>query len=264
MHFIILTASFFYNILLGIILSIAFVLFILYNKRAYIYALFGTTSYSKGDMDKAIEWFRKANTIGISSPRTVISYAYLLIKKGNVDESESILTSLLNTKMSTDDEMLAKSNLALVLWKKGDLNGAAAILEEVIKDFRTTTVYGSLGYLLILKGDLEKALSFNLEAYDYNPSNAVILDNLGQTYYLICDYQKAEEIYGKLIPSNPAFPEAYFNYALVLEKLGKTDAALKALKKSLDYKFTFLSTVTREEVEAKLKELESKQTVTPN
>ena len=68
------------------------------------------------------------------------------------------------------------------------------MLEEIIKTYETTTVYGSLGYLLILKGNLENALQFNLKAYEYNPSDKIIQDNLGQNYYLLGQYEKAKDI----------------------------------------------------------------------
>jgi len=49
----------------------------------------------------------------------------------------------------------------------------------------------------------EQSFKFNKEAYEYNSSDPVILDNLGYTYYKIGNIKKAEEIYRKLIGLNP-------------------------------------------------------------
>lgn len=252
---IIVIILFVYNAPAGIAALIAYIAYQLFSGRAGIFAFLGSINYSKGDVDNAINWFDKAHKTGKAKPRTVTSYAYLLLKSGKLEESEKVLNKLLESKLHTDDEMYAKSNLALVLWKKGRLDGAVAMLEEVIKSFKTSTIYGSLGYLLILKGDLDRALAFNLEAYEYNSSNTVILDNLGQTYYLKGDYDKAEEIYSKLMSSNPTFPEAYYNYGLVLVKKGSTKKALETMQKALHYKLSFLSTVTREEIESAIDEI---------
>jgi tetratricopeptide (TPR) repeat protein len=151
--------------------------------------------------------------------------------------------------------MLLKSNIALVQWKKGQLDDAVATLEEVFAGFKNTAVYGSLGYLLILKGDLEKALEFNREAYDYNNQNAVIVDNLGQNYYLMGEYDSAGEVYEKLLAGKPDFPEPYYNYGLVLAATGCRERALELFRKALEQKFSFLSAITREEVEHAIRKL---------
>ncbi len=150
-----------------------------------------------------------------------------------------------------------KSNYALALWKNGELDRAIAIYEDIFPKYKNTIIYGSLGYLYILKGDLEKALKFNQEAMEYNDTGTVILDNLGQTYYLMGEYEKAEEIFKKLMTLSPKFPEAYYDYALVLEKLGNKSGCIENLKNALNYKPNFLSGVTVEQIQDKLKQVET-------
>lgn len=234
-----------------------YIAYMLYSARASIFAILGNITYGRGEMQKSAEWFKKAYMTGKARPNTIISYAYLLLKQGNIDESEKILAGFLNSKPDFDAEMLAKSNLALVLWKKDRLDDAINMLEEVFAQYKTTVIYGSLGYFYILKGDLDKALAFNTEAFEYNSTNTVILDNLGQTYYLRNDLDKAIEIYEKLMSSSPTYPEAYYNYGLVLDRMGQKDKAMEFMEKALNFRFTFLSTVTREEIEAKISELKS-------
>ena len=243
-----------FRFFLGLILLLAYILYRVITGRAGMMAMMGKTSYYKGDIDKAIRWFGRAYRTGKAHPQVVTSYAYLQLKQGRVEEAEQVLKGQMNKKLSQDDLNYAKSNYALVLWKKGDLDGAISMLEEIIRDYKTTTLYGSLGYLYIVRGDLEKALEFNREAYEYNNTNAVIQDNLGQTCYMAGEYDKALEIYEKLIPTNPGFPEAYYNYALVLLKRDMPARALANLEKSLKYKLTFLSAITREDIDARIEE----------
>lgn len=258
-HFIlpvvVIIASFYYSKILGIAFVIVYIGYLLYMNRVGIYSILGSISYGKGQMDKAIKWFGQAYQSQKAHPKMAVSYAYLLLKNGDIQEPEKILTDLLGKKIDKDSEMIAKSNLALVLWKKGQLDEAIAMLEKVHGEFKTSTIYGSLGYLLIAKGDLDRALEYNLEAYHYNDSNTIILDNLGQTYYLRGEYDKAEEIYHKLMASNPSFPEAYYNYGLLLLAKNEKEQALANMEKALNYQFTYLSTVTREEVETKIGEM---------
>ena len=244
------------NTIIAIAALLLYIGFLLYMKRASIYTLIGSSNYSKGNLENAILWFKKAYETGRAKPRAITSYGYLLLKTGRLEEAEKIFEQILSTKISSEDMMFAKSNMALALWKTGDLDSAVSMLEEVFIEFKTTTIYGSLGYLLILKGDYEKALAFNLEAYEYNGTNSIILDNLGQNYYLIGEYEKSEEIYAKLIAANPTFPEAYYNYGLLLEAKGEKDRALEFMKKALNYKLSFLSTVSMEEIHGSIKKLE--------
>ena len=255
---ILIIILFSYNGLLGLAALLLAIAFLLYKGRSSLFAYIGNLKYSKGSLEEAINWFAKAYGTGKARPSTTSSYAYLLLKNGKLDESETILNKLISSHPDKDSEMLAKSNLALALWKKGCLDEAISLLEAVINDYKTSTIYGSLGYLLILKGDLEKALQFNLEAHEYNDSNTVILDNLGQIFHLTGQYEKSAEIFEKLLSKNPSFPEAYYNYGLLLLDVNQTEKAVEMMEKALDYKLSFLSTIKKEDIEQKLEETRQK------
>lgn len=245
--------------LYGLAGTIGIIAYLTYKRRNRICAMIGRISYAKGDMDKAIKWYRKAASMQGASPDTIISYCYLLLKNGQTDEPERILDDFMRRlSISEEKKMLAKSVKALITWKRGNLDEAISMLEEIIEKLETSNIYGSLGYLLILKGDLDKALEFNLKAYDYNNSHDVILDNLGQTYYLRGEYDKSLEIYQKLMSKDPkpSFPEAYYNYGLLLLATGKREEALEKMKQSLNYKISFLSTIDEDRIRKKIDEIE--------
>ena len=96
----------------------------------------------------------------------------------------------------------------------------------------------------------------NKEAYEYNPDKAVIADNLGQAYYLNGDYEEAKELYVKIMEKNPNFPEAYYNYALVLIKTGDNKKAKEMLNEALTKEFHNLTTVSLTKVKETLDSLE--------
>jgi tetratricopeptide (TPR) repeat protein len=145
---------------------------------------------------------------------------------------------------------------ALVLWKQNRVDEAAAMLSDLLKTYETTDVYATLGFLYIAKGDQDEALEFNLKAKEYNGNNAIILDNLGTSYLLLEDYEKALEIYKEVMKLKPLFPEAYYNYGRALEKTGDLEKALHMVRHSLSLRFWNISTVERETVEAYLRQLE--------
>ncbi len=227
--------------------------------KSSIYVIKANSAYQKGNTQEAINWLEKAYKTGSAKPGIVITFGYLLLKEGHLEESLKIFKEQINStsKISDNDLYSLKSNYALALWKNGELDRAIAMYEDIFPNYKNTNVYGSLGYFYILKGNLDKALKFNQEAVEYNNTGAVILDNLGQTYYLLGEYEKSDEIFKKLMALSPKFPEAYYDYALVLEKLGDKERCLENLKNALNYKPNFLSGVTVEQIENKLKQVET-------
>jgi len=252
---IIIVAGFRFSTAIGVIAVMAYFLLIFYYLRPQIYRLKGSKSYSNDNFKDAIMWFEKAYKTGRGGTGTAVSLAYIMLKNGDVEASETLFKKTYEAKSTEEDyRKIIKGNVALVKWKKGDIDGAIEMLENLVKEFKTTNIYGSLGYLYIAKGDYEKALEFNQEALDYNSTNSIILDNLGETYYCLERYEEAEETYKKIMESNPKFPEAYYHYGLVLEKLDRKEEAQRCFEKAATFKTNFLSTVTEEQIQDKLGE----------
>ncbi len=213
-------------------------------------------AYARGNAEETLYWLERVYKTGVAKPNAVTTYGYLLLKDGRLEQAMKIFEEQYNTpNISNTDYYNIKSNYALCLWKQGKLEEAVTLLEKIIPDYKNTNIYGSLGYLYNLQGDLEKALKFNLEALEYNSTGGVILDNLGQTYYLMGEQEKAQEIFEKLLAQKPKFPEAYYDYALVLEKLGDKEKAIAMLKDAQQHKINYLSAVTNEHIETKLEQL---------
>lgn len=244
------------NTFWGLLGLVVYFLYIILSNKITLFTTLASTNYAKGNLEKAFIWYEKAYNSGKMQPMQIASYAYIRLKAGYVDSAESLLSKCLQAKLSDDGSNQIKSIQALVLWKRQKLDEAIGILEEVMKQYKTTSIYGSLGFFLILKGDLEKALAFNLEAFDYNNSDKIIQDNLGQTYLALNELEKAKEIYDSLILTNPTFPEAYFNFGQLCEKLDQPDKAVELYKSALDAKFSYLSTLTKEQIQAKLSSIE--------
>ncbi|WP_027630293.1 tetratricopeptide repeat protein [Ruminiclostridium cellobioparum] len=224
------------------------------------YILKANRAYTADNAEGTIKWMQMAYNTGAAKSNTVTTYGYLLLKNGRLEEAMKVFEDQLNSSKTTNNELYnIKSNYALGLWKQGKLDEAIETFENIIPNYKTTNVYGSLGYLYNLKGDLEKALAFNLEALNYNSTGTVILDNLGQTYYLMGEQEKALEIFNKLMALNPKFPEAFYDYSLILEKLGDREKSIEMLRNAQNYKINYLSAVTKEDIDSKLAELEAQQ-----
>ncbi|MBQ7718354.1 MAG: tetratricopeptide repeat protein [Clostridia bacterium] len=243
------------GLLLGLIASAALIIFWIYRYLPTIYMSLGHSYYLK-DNDKMFDYFEKAYNTGRLTAEQKLNYAYMAMREGRMEKAERLFNAVLAYKQKPDLMARARLNYALFLWKSGNLDEALELTEEVFKDYKSSLSYGNYGYLLMMKGDLDKALEINLEAYEYNDANAVIADNLGQNYYLLGRYEESREIFEKLIASKPQFPIPYYNYAKTLYALGEKTEALENLNTALQYPFSSVAELSRDEVENMIAKIE--------
>jgi tetratricopeptide (TPR) repeat protein len=235
--------------------AVAFILlYALYTNYPTILYYIGSNRQAKNDLKKAELFYREAYRAKNSSMRIKTSYAYFLLSKGDLKEADKVLKELLKNNLTSTDEINVKLNYSLVLWKRNELDKAIELLMDLYQRYKTIVIYQNLGFFMILKGDYDKAIEINLEAYEYDSSNGGILDNLAQNYFLVGEYENAFKIYDELMQKKPTFASAYYNYALILLKVNRNEEALENLKQALNCKFSFLSTVPKAEIEAKIDE----------
>lgn len=203
--------------------------------------------------------YNLAYKTGYMSPNCKISYSAFCLRENMFELGEQLLTEVISSRRSAAPEKLnAKHNLAILLWKKGDLPSAISMMEVVHKQQFNTATYASLGVLYIEDAkncdDPEKHLPFMIEAYEYNDIDKTISDNLGELYYILKEYDKAKEVYENLLTTNFITPVPYYNYARVLKALGEKEAAKEQLQKALNCKFTSVITITKEDVQKAIEE----------
>ena len=220
-------------------------------KRADLVARVAHIRFARGNTQKSLKTFKLANKIGKMNFENKISYGYLLLRMGNIDEAGKVLNLVTMQAPAKNPtvKFRARAMLALVAWKRGELDDAIESLETVFENYKNTIVYQSLGLMYIEKGDKNRALEFNLAAYEYSDSDKIIVDNLAEAYVLCGDLEAAREMYEKLFTLEPHFPEAFFGYGKLLIELGEREKGIELARQALDKPFTFLSAITRDEVE---------------
>lgn len=232
-----------------------------WNRRAGILTnLASQVYYVKGNVEKGEKLFQKAYKTGLMTPECKIAYSSFCLRENRFDKGKRLLNEVINSKRSsTNEKISAKHNLAILLWKEGDLEEALRIMEIVHKELPATNTYGSLGVLYLEKvkqdKNYEDVLPFMLEAYEYNDADKTIADNLGELYLIMGEYEKSKEVYEKLLEKELITPMPYYNYGIVLKKLGDKEGAAKNFEKALTCRFTTVLTVTREMIQQELDSL---------
>lgn len=217
----------------------------------------GYYNHSRGKVEKAERLYKKALEKGADIPNYKLAYGVLLLKKGEFEEARKLFSGVLISAPSKGNiKTIAKINLSIAYWKLGEADTAVEMLEEVYAKYRNSRLYETMGYILLEKGDLNKALEFNLEALDYDDENPIILDNLGQTYYRLGQKEKAKEYFEKAEELRDNQVDILYHLGCIYMEEGNKELAKEKLKKALECDITPLNSVSRAEIEAKLRELE--------
>ena len=190
-------------------LPVLVLLYFLFRQRSNILATIGKFSYAKRDYPKALKWFLRAYKVGGISLANQTQLGYICLRLGDLENARKFLEPCIaKTPRGSAPRNQVRNLLALIEWKSGNLTEAIDILEDVMYDgFETSVVYENLGIFYNLAEDKEKALAFNQKAYEYNSDSHIICDNLAESYALLGQHEKAEELYKALIEKEPRFPE---------------------------------------------------------
>jgi len=209
----------------------------------------------KGRTDKSLRHIYKAYKTKKSSIHTALVFIYMLLKAGKYDKADEIINATEEKEMTQFEKHQLETNKALLLWKKKRIDESLALYEKLMNEGESTVLYGSYGFVITLGGNLTKAMEVNEAAYKYNPIDNAILDNLGLTYTLIGNYDKAYDIYEKLLAKAPNFPDAYYNAAELMRLMKDYDTGVRYIKQSLTKNFNGLSTISKKDAEKKLDQL---------
>ena len=211
---------------------------------------------SKGDVQGAMQIYKEAVNEGLDDVHSILSYSVLLIRAGEYQEARSLLVKIQKKPMTDDLRRQLFVNYASCVYKMGEIEKGITLLERLHEKQPSGMVYQTLGYLYVEAGDAEKALAYNLEAYEYDDEDSIVLDNLGQTYYRLAgDKEKAKEYFEKAIEIKPSQIDTLYFLAQYDIEAGDKAAAKEKLEKALEGNFSPLNYVTREAVEKQIASL---------
>ncbi len=236
------------------VIPIYFTVFTIFQYENIRTILAGYNS-KKGKTNKALRHIYKAYKTKNSSIHTALVFVYMLLKAGKYDKAGEIIAEVEELEMSEYEKHQLDTNKALYLWKKNKISESLELYEKLIDDGKSTVLYGSYGYIITLDNNIAKALEVNEAAYKYNSNDKAIMDNMGLTYTLIGDYDKAFDIYEKLLARTPNFPEAYYNAAELMRQMKDYDTGVRYMKKCMTKPFNGLSTITEKDAQKKLDQL---------
>jgi tetratricopeptide (TPR) repeat protein len=126
---------------------------------------------------------------------------------------------------------LSRFEQALLFDERGDLKAAELYQKAIEEDDCVSDAYCNLGIIESQKGNTTRAFDCFTTALKYNPRHSEAHYNLGNLYFEVDDFRLAQIHYEMAAEVDPAFPNVYFNLALVRALTSDLDGAVGALTK---------------------------------
>lgn len=211
--------------------------------------------HQKRDYDGALADYRALYEKGYIAAAYLLPYTSLLLRRGGEENYLLVKEILRRCEKAPDLNQTHRQDLwmnyAVAQYKLGEMDKALQLLERSHQKAPCGHTYAALGFLYIEAGMTEKALAYNLEAVEYDDEDAVLLDNLAQTYYrLLNDKETARPYFEKAHEIKPLQIDTLYFLALYDEEDGKHEDALEKLETALEGNFSPLNYVNREKVQA--------------
>ncbi len=222
-----------------------------------VLALIGNFQFTAGHTDKAEKLYRIAASKNSKNPTIYLNYAILLVRDGNAAEA----LDYLNKAQRLNKNVVTAKNITLTMgscyWILGEIDKAIELLEGLKKEheYVNNHVLTTLGYMYIVKGDLEKASFYSQKAVEDCPTSSSAWDNLGQISYKSGDLEKAKEHFSKALSFNKNLVDSNYYMGLITMEENDFESARTYFETALNCNISALNTVTKEQIQEKLEAL---------
>jgi tetratricopeptide (TPR) repeat protein len=193
---------------------------------------------------KAEKSYRRGMRLGGMSPKNEGAFGVLLLKQGKFQDAVEHFDSALSTKDCKGQlRSLIRMNRAITWFKLGEIDKAVIALEDLHENFRSLRVYQTLGYVYATAGMFDKAEPYNLEACEYDRDDAVILDNTGQMYLDMGDFDKAKGYFERAY-AQKHISDVLYHMGLIAEHEDRPQDALAYYREAMTKNMDALNDVT--------------------
>ena len=123
---------------------------------------------------------------------------------------------------------------AIESFNKKEYDKSKFLYEEILKiNPKSSNIYGNLGVIYKIKGDINTAIKCYIEAIKLNPKNLLVYNNLGNAFKEVKNYKMALQVYMDALKINPKDFNMFNNLGIVFELIGDSNRAIEAYKQAV-------------------------------
>jgi Flp pilus assembly protein TadD len=188
----------------------------------------GDRKLAEGDRRLALLNYLEARRISPDDPKALnrIGYYYVI---EDPEQAAAIFAGVINRYEDSAD---AHAGLGLARFAQGRYDDARASFERAEQiDGNLPAALDALGVIHAIDDDSTASLEYAQRAFQANPRDAPIANNLGVAYLQQSEFQRAEETFRAAILLDPSDPALYNNLGYALGRLGRYDEATAAFRR---------------------------------
>lgn len=208
------------------------------NLDAYNFYLKGRYHWNKStpeDIGKAIKKFEEAIAIDpdFAQPYCGLSFCYSFMGSSGLMKPEDAFAKAKDYTLRAIeiDPNHAESHLSLATIKfyhNWDFEGAEVSLNKALSlSLNSSLVNQVHGWLLIAKGDFDKAILKMEQALVLDPLSLPLISNLGDAYSFAGRFHEALAQYDKIVEMDPRYRRGFEGRGMVYLALGENEKAIK-------------------------------------
>ena len=263
-------------------LLLAYFIFLLITVILFLGTLigiFGTVVHSISRNDAIAEkFYRIAKKFKTKNITVLGNYGLILLKQNKPEDAMTLFIEALSYNKGFLSEKSLRANIAICYWKMNEIDKAIEEYEMLLSEYsfsdnnieqneeNTDKIiasnpyffaldYTTLGYLYLLKNDLEKSEFITNLALRRNDLFAPALDNLGQIYFTKKDYAKAKNHFITALEINSNMSDSNYYLGLIYKEEKNIEKAKEYLEKALNCTINGLSSVTENDIKNELAKL---------
>ncbi len=215
-----------------LVISVAFNLFVSYERSADFHHNLGSILYDKGHVDEAITQFQKALEIRPNDVEAHNGLGSALLQKGQKDEAIAQFQKALELQ---PNNAMPHYNLGLALRRKGQVDEAIIQFKRAVElQTKYPDAHNNLGVVLLQKGQVDEAITQFQKALELKPDSTMAYDNLGIAFLERGEVDEAIAHLQKALELQPANAGAHNNLGLALLQKGRVGEAITHCQKALE------------------------------
>ena len=217
----------------------------------------------RGNTEAAIKDYEKLYQANYISSAYLVPYSILLLRRGKKEDFEKTKEVLKKAEKAFDITPERRRQLilhyAVAQFRLGETDKAIHLLEASHQKNPGGMTYEALGFMYIETDDPDKALQYNMEAYEYDNEDPITLDNLGQVYYRMLGDKKTAKMYfdRAIALKDDQIDTLYFLSRYDMDE-GNIPAAIEKLERALDGNFSPLNFITRDDIAKEIEALKAR------
>jgi|GEM_PF-4754349 len=177
---------------------------------------------AEGNYQEAVEHYYMAIEINPEFRDAYISLANLYLKLGKPRKVKSVVKRML--RRIEDEETLYLASV--LLYQVGDFKGAKRLIEKIMKTRDAPEYWIVLGNIYFGMENYERAEECYDKALNMDPKNEEAWNNKGFLYFTQGKFENALYCYERAIDINPSYRQAWYNKGYTYHAMGNLSKAI--------------------------------------